>query len=239
MTHKGKKIALATLVSSAFITPTVNADWYSSIELGFGEYNTGFSTNFELEEDDAASKAAEKLNSANTFRLSVGNYVADDVRLYAYAQTQTGKNDFNDNSTFTIDDDGEELDINQKLTFEKTDYELGFGADYLYRLDKRWSLIAGGSLGYYQSKLTYDNTAAPIDFPQMSESIGLKSENSGLSLGLNAGVGFSVSDNWVVESGVKYITQANNEHKIQYEDEFYKYNFKDATQYYLNASYIF
>lgn len=240
MSFTGNKITLAAIISFALTAPATSADWYSSLELGVGSFNTSFSTNIETSEADIDPSAGKQLDSATTIRLSIGNYVTNDIRIYLY--NHGGENYFGTSgiSMGLIEIEGMEVivPISENIDFNKADDELGLGADYHFQLNKRWSLIAGGSLGYYKSKLTYRYDAKVIGIEGIEDSLHLKSKTEGLSLGLNTGIGLSLNDNWSIEGGARYINQ-DNEHTIQHKDQFYKYRFKDATQYYMNATYVF
>jgi opacity protein-like surface antigen len=232
-----RKLTLAVIATSLATSPIANADWYTSLGLELGQFNTGFSTNMELEEYNVEKEAADKLNSASNIRLSVGNYVTDNVRIYAYMHG--GENHFSISGPAILETiDGDMILGTEKTAFKKADDEFGLGADYLYPINKRWSLIAGGSVGYYKSKLTYAHTFKPTHIPvEMGDSLSSKTE--GLAYALHTGVSFNLTKAWSLESGVKYTALDNNEHTIKSEGAYLKYNFKDANQYYLNASYVF
>jgi hypothetical protein len=235
------KLTLAAITTFMALPTSASADWYGSYELAFGKYNSGFSSNMDLNDYDTEKEAENKLNSASGVRLSVGDYLTENIRIYAYVSGGEGRYEVSGVTREILDIDGKNIIgiAGHKTDFKKSDNELGLGADYLYQLNKSWSLIARGSIGYYKSKLSYSRVIEVIGMPGMKDEVSLNSKTEGLAYGLNTGVGPNQSDSWSVERGIKYAVLDNNEHTIRYEADYLRYNFKDATQHHLNTSYIF
>ncbi|GAA3930396.1 outer membrane beta-barrel protein [Litoribacillus peritrichatus] len=232
MTIKNQTFIASVISSAVFIAPAVSAsDWYTGLEVGGGKHSSSFSSNVEVDKDDPVKEAAGKLDSANYLRINLGRYITDNVRVYGYAQSGSKS------EVSYIETDFETTD---KTKFEKNDYQFGVGSDYLYQFNDDWSFVAGGNLGYYNSSL--DFKFSQKDDEGNSASLKKSSTNRGAVAGLNAGFGYNLTEDWTIETGLKYSMFNDNEHKLKFDDEEnsqLKYKYKDATQYYLNASYRF
>ncbi|MCG9576795.1 porin family protein [Vibrio tubiashii] len=207
-----RKHLLIAATTAVVSLPTFANSPYVAVELAGGKYNTS--------EADAESKTiVDKLDNAGSFAIKGGSYLTENVRVYGYLQ-------YNGESELTITDpeDGDQL------KFQLDGYQFGAGSDYVYHIDKSFYVLAGGSLGYYHSEL--ETKVTPVG--GMSASV--TSKNSGLTYGLNAGLGYMFTEHFGMEAGYRFNYFAGNEHKVG--DEALG-KFKSSNQGYINATYKF
>ncbi|MYM57815.1 outer membrane beta-barrel protein [Vibrio sp. OCN044] len=79
--------------------------------------------------------------------------------------------------------------------------ELGAGADYLSYITSQLYLLAGGNLGYQKTILEDTNPPATKD------------DNTGLSSGINLGLGYNFTENFALEVGYRYSYYFSNDIK--------------------------
>lgn len=201
-------VATAAIVSLPAFANTP----YVAVELAAGSYNTSVT--------DAEDKmVADKLDNAGSFAIKAGSYVNDDVRVYGYLQ-------YNGENELTITDPIE----NEKVKFNLEGYQFGVGSDYVYRIDNSFYVLAGGSLGFYQSELETSVTISGFGTGTTT------SKNSGLTYGLNAGLGYMFTDHFGMEAGYRFNYYSGNEHKVSDEP---LAKFSSSNQGYINATYKF
>ncbi|MGO2162498.1 MAG: outer membrane beta-barrel protein [Vibrio toranzoniae] len=224
---KSKVIGLA--VASLIIAPSAfaNTSYYAGLDISGGDYRVKGSDSSGYDDDMMLQSAVDDLDSKVGFRLIGGKYLSDNVRVYGFLQ-RDGDTDV----TNTTDD------YTTKDTLKS--YELGAGADYLHFFTNNFFASAGGSLGYYKSKM---NSKLDVEVEDYSLNLNQQSKNSGLVTSLNIGLGYNFTDNFGLEGGYRYSYYSGNEHKFSFDDEGETWNekvsFKSANQIYLNASYKF
>lgn len=248
MTQSKHPLAIALLATlSGFTAATLSTNaaadnWYIGAEFGAGSYTTSLSSNLDLDKEDSEKKAVNELDSSNYLRLQFGNYINKNLRVYGYMQvgdnTELSYEEYS-MGIINIGDDLVQVPVKETVQFDKEDYQLGLGSDYLFHFNDDWSVFAGGNLGYYSSSLKYTYKSNVANLPGMQYSVSKTSKNNGVTAGLNAGVGYNINEQWRLETGAKYSVLVDNDHKIQFEDEYMTYKFKGTSQYYLNASYQF
>jgi hypothetical protein len=235
MTIKNSAVIASVLTSATLITSNATADslngWYTGLEIGGGKHSSSFSSNVEVDRDDPVREVADELDTASYLRMNAGRYLTDNIRVYGYAQSGASTD-----VTYVETD----FEITDRIKFSKDDYQFGIGSDYLYEFSDDWTFIAGGNLGYYNSSLDFKFSRK--DNQGNSGQMKKSSTNRGMTAGLNAGVGYAITDSWRLETGAKYSMYDGNEHTFKFDDDEnsqLNYKFKDATQYYLNATYRF
>ncbi len=207
-----RKHLLIAATAAVVSLPTFANLPYIAVELAGGKYNTS--------EADAESKTiVDKLDNAGSLAIKGGSYLTENVRVYGYVQ-------YNGESELTMTDpeDGDQA------KFHLDGYQFGAGSDYVYHIDKSFYVLAGGSLGYYNSEL--ETKVTPVG--GMSASV--TSKNSGLTYGLNAGLGYMFTEHFGMEAGYRFNYFTGNEHKVG--DEALG-KFKSSNQGYINATYKF
>ncbi|WP_425666006.1 outer membrane beta-barrel protein [Vibrio tubiashii] len=207
-----RKQLLIAATAAVVSLPTFANSPYIAVELAGGKYSTSAA--------DAESKTVvDKLDNAGSFAIKGGSYLTENVRVYGYLQ-------YNGESELSIIDTEE----NAQVKFQLDGYQFGAGSDYVYHIDKSFYVLAGGSLGYYNSELETKVT------PAMGLSASTTSKNSGLTYGLNAGLGYMFTDHFGMEAGYRFNYFTGNEHKV---DDEVLGKFKSSNQGYINATYKF
>ncbi|MBU2898482.1 outer membrane beta-barrel protein [Vibrio hepatarius] len=79
------------------------------------------------------------------------------------------------------------------LNTDVTTREAGAGADYLHYVTSQFYLLAGGNLGYQKTVLEDEDTSSSF-----------KEDSTGLSSGINLGLGYSFTENFALEAGYRY-----------------------------------
>ena len=79
------------------------------------------------------------------------------------------------------------------LNTDVTTREAGAGADYLSYITSQFYLFAGGNLGYQKTVLEDEDTSSSF-----------KEDSTGLSSGINLGLGYSFTENFALEAGYRY-----------------------------------
>ncbi|MFY2509382.1 outer membrane beta-barrel protein [Vibrio pectenicida] len=157
------------------------------------------------------TKLGEDLENMGLFAIKGGHYFSKNVRAYGYLQGVAS-----DEITYT-------LGANSFKT-ELTTGEIGAGADYLHYVNDQFYLLAGGNLGFYKTELkgTLNGLSATDD-------------NTGLSTGINLGLGYKFTEHFGMELGYRYTHYFGNEFKAGGAE----LNFDGNQIGYLNASYSF
>ena len=207
-----RKHLLIAATAAVVSLPSFANSPYVAVELAGGAYNTSVS---EAEDQTIV----DKLDNAGALAIKAGAYLNDNVRVYGYLQ-------YNGESELTYTDpfDGDQA----KFTLEG--YQFGAGSDYVYRLNNNVYLLAGGSVGFYQSELETSVTMSGFGTGTTT------SKNSGLTYGLNAGLGYMFTDHFGMEAGYRFNYYSGNEHKIGNEP---LAKFNSSNQGYINATYKF
>lgn len=207
-----RKHLIIAATAAVVSLPTLANSPYIAVELAGGSYNTSVS--------DAEDKViVDKLDNAGSFAIKAGSYVNDQVRVYGYLQ-YNGQNEL----TFTDPFEGDQL------KFKLEGYQFGAGSDYVYHIDKSFYVLAGGSLGFYSSEL---ETTAVV----FGQEVGrVTSKNTGLTYGLNAGLGYMFTEHFGMEAGYRFNYFVGNEHKMDGEP---LAKFGSSNQGYINATYKF
>lgn len=204
---------LALLASThAFATDMDSKDGrsYMGIEFGGGSYDT------KLTGPNANSAGARELENdlddAGNITLLAGKYLNDDVRVYAYLK-------------------GDSLEVTYGISwltvnkYERSTYSVGAGADYLFPITDNFHALAGGNIGLYNSEFTVSEFGAPSQ----------TKDNTGIELGVNAGLGYAFTKNFSLETGLRLNQQFGNEFTFGPT----KLTYGMSTSYYLGAQYTF
>lgn len=207
-----RKHLLIAATAAAVSLPTFANTPYIAVELAGGQYNTSAA-------DEESKTVVDKLDNAGSFAIKGGSYLTENVRVYGYVQ-------YNGESELTIID----VEENARVKFQLDGYQFGVGSDYVYHVDNSFYVLAGGSVGYYNSELETQVTPAG----EMSASV--TSKNSGLTYGLNAGLGYMFTEHFGMEAGYRFNYFNGNEHKVG-DDNLGKFN--SSNQGYINATYKF
>lgn len=210
-----KKILLASglaLIAStqAFATDTDSKDdrTYMGIEFGGGSYDTKLTG----PNASGAGDLESDLDDAGNITLLVGKYLNDDVRAYAYLK-------------------GDSLEVTygafgfSVIKYERSTYSLGAGADYLFPITDNFYALAGGNIGLYNSEFTVSQFGGPSQ----------TKDNTGVELGVNAGLGYAFTKNFSLETGLRLNQQFGNEFTFGSD----KVTYGMSTSYYLGAQYTF
>lgn len=207
-----RKHLLIAATAAVVSLPSFANSPYVAVELAGGAYNTSVS---EAEDQTIA----DNLDNAGAIAIKAGSYLNDNVRVYGYLQ-------YNGESELTyIDPFAAEV-----AKFRLEGYQFGAGTDYVYHLDNSFYLLAGGSLGFYQSELETSVNISGLNIATTT------SKNSGLTYGLNAGMGYMFTDHFGMEAGYRFNYYSGNEHKIGNEP---LAKFNSSNQGYINATYKF
>lgn len=204
---------LLIAATAAFVSlPSFANSPYVAVELAAGTYNTSVA-------DPAGKHITDNLDNAGALAIKAGSYLNDNVRVYGYLQ-------YNGQSELIYLDpfDGDHT------KFQLEGYQFGAGGDYVYHLNNSFYLLAGGSLGFYQSELETSMTISGLGTDTTT------SKNSGLTYGLNAGMGYMFTDHFGMEAGYRFNYYSDNEHKIGNEP---LAKFNSSNQGYINATYKF
>ncbi|MBC5830877.1 outer membrane beta-barrel protein [Vibrio metschnikovii] len=213
-----KTFAVATVACGMIFLPlsTASAKTFIGLDNSYGSY----SVKSLSESSNSLSKS--NLRTKAGARLFVGNYLNDNIRVYAYLQGDV-KSDYNSTyySGFTY----------SKLNIRSSEY--GLGADYLYPINNTKLYAVGGvSLGRHSSVLGLD----------LKEGVVSDSKQSGLTTGINLGMGYKFTDHFNMEAGARQSYLSGNKHTlsgVNGEENAYSYSFKSASQIYINLSYAF
>ncbi|WP_341660534.1 outer membrane beta-barrel protein [Vibrio sp.] len=90
-------------------------------------------------------------------------------------------------------------------SYQNTDIttsEAGAGADYLHYVTSQFYLLAGGNLGYQKTILEDIDTSSSF-----------KEDSTGLSSGINLGLGYNFTENFALEAGYRYSYYFSNDIK--------------------------
>lgn len=215
---------LSVIASLLLVAPASFAKTYVGLELGGGKSSTSLSsTGIDSEDLEDFQRMTDSMDSAGYARLFAGQYVTQNLRVYGYAQLD---------ADVTV----EYFDMveNEKDTLKRRGYEFDIGGDYLYFVTQDWFVVAGGTLGYYDSEVLLTNVDnGVVDFHK-------ESRNGGVSAGLNLGTGYQFTESFTVELGLRHSRLFGNEHKMRIGDEeTMTFKFDSKTQGYINASYRF
>ncbi|KJY92708.1 hypothetical protein TW84_05300 [Vibrio neptunius] len=148
--------------------------------------------------------------------LKGGHYFSNNLRAYGYLQV------------------GAESSVEYQwiggryAEFIISTHEIGAGADYIHDLTDSFYVLAGGNLGVYKSELEATYLGYSKD-----------SSNTGLSAGVNLGVGYHFTDNFSMELGFRHSRYFGNDHQIKDSVFDIDVGFDAANTGYLNASYSF
>ncbi|MCG9649853.1 outer membrane beta-barrel protein [Vibrio brasiliensis] len=207
-----RKHLLIAATAAVVSLPSFANSPYVAVELAGGAYNTSVS---EAEDQTIA----DKLDNAGALAIKAGAYLNDNVRVYGYLQ-YNGESEL----TYTNPFGGDQAKFNLE------GYQFGAGSDYVYHLNNNFYLLAGGSVGFYQSELETSVTLSGFGTGTTT------SKNSGLTYGLNAGMGYMFTDHFGMEAGYRFNYYSGNEHKIGNEP---LAKFNSSNQGYINATYKF
>ncbi|NVD07225.1 porin family protein [Vibrio sp. JPW-9-11-11] len=207
-----RKHLLIAATAAVVSLPTFANSPYVAVELAGGRYNTSVA-------DPAAKEITDNLDNAGALAIKAGSYLNENVRVYGYLQ-YNGKNELTYLDLF----DGD------RTKFQLEGYQFGAGSDYVYHLNNNFYLLAGGSVGFYQSELETSVTIPGFGTDTTA------SKNSGLTYGLNAGMGYMFTDHFGLEAGYRFNYYSGNEHKVG-DEPLAKFN--SSNQGYINATYKF
>ncbi|WP_394127649.1 outer membrane beta-barrel protein [Vibrio hepatarius] len=177
-------IAAATAVVSL---PSFANSPYIAVELAGGKYNTSTS----VPSDDAIIHDMDEVGS---LAVKGGFIINDNFRSYGYFQ-------FDAESEYT------QSMLLESETFTLNGHQLGLGADYTYNLTSNLYLLAGARIGYYKSELELEHRL-------LNSTSKITSSNSGVTYGLNTGVGYMFTNKLGMEAGYRYSYFVGNEHKF-------------------------
>ncbi|WP_281630657.1 MULTISPECIES: outer membrane beta-barrel protein [Vibrio] len=205
-----KKTLLLAATAALVSMPSLADQAFLSLELGGGKFDTSGNSS-------DTKQVVDNLDDAGFISLKGGTYINDNVRVYGYIQT-------NGESTYEL------ISLFETDKAELTSYQLGAGADYLYDVTDKFYLVAGGSLGYYNSKLKLSNRDRLLNtYDELSDT------NSGAVLGVNTGLGYHFTEQFSMELGYRYSYYHDNSHEFGSA----KFEFESSNTGYLNASYSF
>lgn len=203
-----KHLLIAATVAVVSL-PTFANSPYVAVELAAGAYNTSVA-------DPAGKQITDNLDYAGALAIKAGSYLNANIRVYGYLQ-HNGQSEV----IYLDPIDGDHT------KYQLEGYQFGAGSDYVYHLNNRFYLLAGGSLGFYQSELETSFTKSVAT---------MTSKNSGLTYGLTAGLGYMFTDHFGMEAGYRFNYYSGNEHKVG-DEPLAKFN--SSNQGYINATYKF
>ncbi|ERB64502.1 porin family protein [Vibrio coralliilyticus] len=204
-----KKTLLLAATAALVSMPSLADQSYVALELGGGSYTTSG--------QDSSASAYQDIEDTGFLSLKGGYYFNKNLRAYGYIQTN-GESSV-EYQTFGITVAKAAISSN----------EIGAGADYLHNVTEQFYLLAGANLGVYKSELELSAMGVtPAD-----------SSNTGLTAGLNLGLGYHFTDNFSMELGYRHSQYFSNEHKLNFSGNNIEVNFDASNTGYLNASYSF
>ncbi|NRF17019.1 outer membrane protein [Vibrio coralliilyticus] len=204
-----KKTLLLAATAALVSMPSLADQSYVALELGGGSYTTSG--------QDSSASAYQDIEDTGFLSLKGGYYFNKNLRAYGYIQTN-GESSV-EYQTFGITVAKAAISSN----------EIGAGADYLHNVTEQFYLLAGANLGVYKSELELSAMGVtPAD-----------SSNTGLTAGLNLGLGYHFTDNFSMELGYRHSQYFSNEHKLNFGGNNIEVNFDASNTGYLNASYSF
>lgn len=204
-----KKTLLLAATAALVSMPSLADQSYVTLELGGGSYTTSG--------QDSNLRGFEEIEDTRFLRLKGGYYFNKNLRAYGYIQA-------NGESSVEYHESGVML---AKSVISSN--EVGAGADYLHNVNEQFYLLAGANLGVYESELELSG----------HERTKVNNSNTGLTAGLNLGLGYYFTDNFSMELGYRHSQYFNNEHKLIFGGENNEVNFDASNTGYLNASYSF
>ncbi|AIU66107.1 outer membrane beta-barrel protein [Vibrio coralliilyticus] len=204
-----KKTLLLAATAALVSMPSLADQSYVALELGGGSYTTSG--------QDSSASAYQDIEDTGFLSLKGGYNFNKNLRAYGYIQTN-GESSV-EYQTFGITVAKAAISSN----------EIGAGADYLHNVTEQFYLLAGANLGVYKSELELSAMGVtPAD-----------SSNTGLTAGLNLGLGYHFTDNFSMELGYRHSQYFSNEHKLNFSGNNIEVNFDASNTGYLNASYSF
>ncbi|NOI60078.1 outer membrane protein [Vibrio coralliilyticus] len=204
-----KKTLLLAATAALVSMPSLADQSYVTLELGGGSYTTSGK--------DSSDRLVQEIEDTRFLRLKGGYYFNKNLRAYGYIQA-------NGETSVEYKESGAVL---AKLAISSN--EIGAGADYLHNVNEQFYLLAGANLGVYESELEFS----------VRNNTTVDNSNTGLTAGLNLGLGYYFTDNFSMELGYRHSQYFNNEHKLISGGENNEVNFDASNTGYLNASYSF
>ena len=133
---------------------------------------------FDYSGPSSESILFEDMNDMGAFGLKIGHYLNETIRGYGYVRLAVS--DSSKRGGFDVD---------------TATREIGAGADYLHYVSSQFYLFAGGNLGF--QKTVIDDVGDPP---------AVKEDNSGLSSGINLGLGYGFTENFAQKRAIAIAT---------------------------------
>ena len=182
-----RKHLLIAATAAVVSLPSFANSPYVAVELAGGKYNTT-----TLVASDSA--IIHEMDEVGSLAVKGGFIINDNFRSYVYFQ-------------FDAESEYSQSMLLMSETFTLNGHQLGFGADYTYNLTNNLYLLAGARVGYYKSELELESRLR-------SSSSKITSSNSGVTYGLNTGIGYMFTSKFGMEAGYRYNYFVGNEHKF-------------------------
>ena len=228
----------ASVLAAACIAASSSAmagDWFAGAAIGTVKQDISVTEDGEKATYPSDRGVAGKLDDPGFGALRLGQYLNENVRVYA--TLGTGSVESSERGSVTINNNGSTAVLNYKETYSAENRELSFSADYVDNLFSMQTTkyFVGGTLGMNQMEAEFKGAYQVSNVAQSEK--GSKKDNA-LMYGVQLGLIQELGEHFSAELGYRY-TKMNNAVKFNVDGDQHKFKLKDQKLTYLAINYHF
>ncbi len=220
----------AGVLAAACIAASSSAmagDWFAGASIGTVKQDISVKQDGEKATYPSDRDVASKLEDPGFGALRLGQYLNDNVRVYA--TLGAGGVEASERGSF--------MGVNYKETYSAENRELSFSADYVDNLFglQTTNYFVGGTLGMNQMEAEFKGTYQGTGVTPLEKK---SKKDNALMYGVQLGLIQELGDHFSAELGYRY-TKMNNSVSFNIDGDQYKFKLKDQKLTYLAINYHF